>query len=217
MEIEDLYNDYKKLYIKTNFFTLSKKYLDLFDRMYLYISMFLTLFAIIIYSIYIVNVKPEIMLTVILIGIISFQYYFRYYYALSEKIIKQHGLNKNKNVDFIFVDVFFKLKNDDKFTNNIEKLIEFSNLSIEEDSNGYFHNPIIILLISFIMALLVNIITSDSFIETSVVVKIIFAMFYFLLLLNIYYTGNNNVINKNLRFKRFLLKAKYEIVNLPSK
>jgi hypothetical protein len=91
----------------------------------------------------------------------------------------------------------------------IESLLEYAHIISEKKTNNFLYNPIAAFSISAIIAIIVNIITSEF--ETFLLIKIlIFAIVTILYYYMIFSTLN---ANNHISFKEFLIKLKFYVNN----
>ncbi|MFA5428754.1 MAG: hypothetical protein WC279_11190 [Sulfurimonas sp.] len=212
MKLETLYIQYRDKYTKTNMLSFNNQYVDDFTKIYLYISMIMAFFAILLFTFKdIFQHKWGFFVSSIAFGILAILYYLKYYKKLKESFEQSYSLQKGLKIDFIYHDVLEAIKKDDIFLSNLNKLLEFADMEIATEGKGYFYNPIIILLISFIMAVIVNFLTqSNENIPT--LFNIIIAIIIILIMVAIHYSAHErNYISKNSRFKRFLLNVQFDL------
>ena len=164
----------------------------------------------------------NIALAIIILSVVLFvifinesQKQFKEEYNSSKQLDKK--LDKKSKFNFYYhpiINDFFS-KDEEKLTKEdkvkiIEDLIIFSNIDIEEKTNGFLSSPLVVLIISFASAIIVNIITGgerlaiDEIKLITLVIIIIFSLFI------MYMLQGSLLINKIISFKKFLNKFKYD-------
>lgn len=203
MELEDLYIKYRNLYVKANMMNFNREYVDSLTKSYFWLSIFYIIFSGILF-----------LVDIILMGFVSsfmaLLFYYRFYKTFKKNFLIIHSLDYKKRINFFYYDTKKRLLEEKDFINNIDNLISFSSLEIENDNTGFLYSPIIVITISFIMACFVNIMTSNLK-DYPYLGIVIICLAIILILLGIYYSGQGKSISKNIRFKDFLLKIKFDL------
>jgi len=195
--------------IKVQFEKVSMQYKLAFIAFLLFfiISVFLTLFI----TDKIINI---IALIIIILSIILFVTFINE----SQKLFKEDfPLNKELKFNFYYHPIiknFFteeekKLKKEEKIK-MIDDLIVFATIEIEDKSNGFLSSPLVVLIISFVSAIIVNIITGDKDFKIETTKLITFVILILFSLFMVYISQDSLLINKIRSFKKFLNKFKYD-------
>ena len=92
----------------------------------------------------------------------------------------------------------------------IDDLIVFATIEIEDKSNGFLSSPLVVLIISFVSAIIVNIITGDKDFKIETTKLITFVILILFSLFMVYISQDSLLINKIRSFKKFLNKFKYD-------
>lgn len=195
--------------IKIQFGRVSTQYKFAFIAFLLFfiISVFLTLFI----TDKIINI---IALIIIILSIILFVTFINE----SQKLFKKDfHLNPELKFNFYYhpiINNFFtdeekKLEKEKKIK-MIDDLIVFATIEIEDKSNGFLSSPLVVLIISFVSAIIVNIITGDKDLKIETTKLITFVIIILFSLFMVYISQNSLLINKIRSFKKLLNKFKYD-------
>ncbi|MEW6552055.1 MAG: hypothetical protein AB1389_08025 [Campylobacterota bacterium] len=215
IRLENLYKQYFKIYTKTNMLKLNNKYVSSLSRSYLYLSIIFFMIAsvfLIFNNNNIMSQQAYLLNSVVFFGL-TFLYNKKYQQEFKQKFIEFHNLQntKDKDIDYVFYDVFSSLKNDTNFTNNTNYLVKVADIEMTPDS--FLGKPIVLILISVIVTLGGSIFISE--VNKELIVKIsiyliILIIFYWLRYDSTQHFGRN----KHASFKLFLIKVDYFMNNV---
>jgi len=215
MNLENLYKIYFKIYTKTNFSNFNFNYISSrFTKLYLYLSAMLFIFGAILFSFnnneYISKVGS--ILNGLVFMILAYLYYEKYFKEFKKSFMQYHNLKEEKNIDYVFYDVYATLKSDNNFINNKKFLSDLSDIEIHK--KNFFDNPIVLIIVSMLIAIFGIIITN---VTAETLVEITITLVLILLAYNFLYTRSQHFgRNKHDSFKLFLLKIyiNITIINL---
>lgn len=192
--------------------SISKKYVSTYINSFFWLGMVYFILA----SIFIIfgdtigndkiNYSRGLTISAIAMSILAVLYLLRHKKILKENFLDFHNLSEKDNIDYIYYDLIGELSKDDLFLEHRKNLIEFSNLEIENEKTSYIQNPLIILSISFQMAIIVNKITEEEAMSGINLLYIVLVIFIFQFAYYIYYETKKANSN-HIEFKRFLLNS----------
>jgi len=123
------------------------------------------------------------------------------------------------NLSFYHIkDIFFNSEEQKQYSKKqkiqiISSLIEINENNIQKETNTILHNPLVILFLTLISAIVVNMLTSNNYLNLDssqlykLIIFILFIMFLFILL------KMNILSTKFFLFKTFLIHLKYDLDN----
>ena len=212
MRLEEIYRKYYLMFSGKGMKEIRNKYVSTYVNSFFLLGMFFFILAPLLLTLG-DNMKSEninysggFTISAIVLVILAFLYLKRHRIILNKNFKIFHNLPEEQSVDFIYYHLISELSKDKLFLEHRQDLIEFASVEIESDKTSYIQNPLLILSISFQMAIIVNKITAEGAVSGINLTYIVLIIFIFQFAYYVYYKSRTENSN-HVEFKKFLLNT----------